>query len=101
MNNSKQKNKNSKLISPSDRTRILRNVTYASVFIALILVLIKLFAWQITGSVSVLSSLVDSTFDAIASLLNLFAVRHALVPADKNHRFGHGKAEAKGMPYSK
>ncbi len=81
-------------ISNNERSRILRNVTYAAVFVAIFLVSIKFFAWSITDSVSILSSLVDSIFDALASIFNLLAVRHALVPADKNHRFGHGKAEA-------
>jgi len=46
-----------------------------------------------TGSVALLSSLVDSLVDIAASLLNFIAVRHAIVPADREHRFGHGKAE--------
>jgi len=50
--------------------------------------------WLWTGSVSMLASLVDSAMDAIASLINLLAVRYALVPADDEHRFGHGKAES-------
>jgi ferrous-iron efflux pump FieF len=45
------------------------------------------------GSVALLSSLVDSLLDAAASLVNLMAVRHAMTPADREHRFGHGKAE--------
>jgi len=44
--------------------------------------------------VSLLATLIDSVLDALASLINLIAVRHALTPADKEHRFGHGKAEA-------
>jgi ferrous-iron efflux pump FieF len=43
--------------------------------------------------VAVLSSLLDSLLDAAASIVNLVAVRHALTPADEEHRFGHGKAE--------
>ena len=53
----------------------------------------KFAAWIGTGSVALLSSLVDSLVDAAASLVNLFAVRHAATPADREHRFGHGKAE--------
>ena len=41
-----------------------------------------------------LSSLVDSALDLVSSLITFFAVRQALVPADREHRFGHGKAEA-------
>ena len=40
-----------------------------------------------------LSSLVDSLLDVVAAVVNVFAVRQALEPADREHRFGHGKAE--------
>jgi ferrous-iron efflux pump FieF len=71
----------------------MRLATYASVALAMFLAVIKIVAWQATGSVAVLSSLVDSLLDAAASLINLLAVRQALEPADAEHRFGHGKAE--------
>ncbi len=74
--------------------RLLRLATYASFAVALVLVTAKYLAWQQSGSVALLSSLLDSGLDAFASLLNLLAVRTALVPADSEHRFGHGKAEA-------
>lgn len=60
---------------------------------ALMLVLMKAFAFVQTGSVAMLSSLVDSLLDSLASAINLLAIRYALAPADKEHRFGHGKAE--------
>ncbi len=72
----------------------MRLATYASVGVAASLIAIKIIAWQLSGSVSLLASLVDSGLDALASLVNLLAVRHALEPADREHRFGHGKAEA-------
>ena len=74
--------------------QLMRRATYASVTVACILILAKLIAWQATGSVSLLATLVDSMLDGLASLVNLVAVRHALSPADAEHRFGHGKAEA-------
>jgi ferrous-iron efflux pump FieF len=67
--------------------------TYASVAVSATLIAIKFAAWLATGSVAMLSSLVDSTLDMVASVVNLFAVRHAQEPADREHRFGHGKAE--------
>ena len=67
--------------------------TYASLAVAAVLIAAKLTVWISTGSVALLSSLVDSLVDAAASLVNFFAVRHATVPADREHRFGHGKAE--------
>ncbi len=74
--------------------RLLRSVTLASTLTALTLISVKLVTWLWTGSVSILASLVDSVMDAIASLINLGAVRYSLVPADAEHRFGHGKAES-------
>ncbi|HEX6956747.1 MAG TPA: cation diffusion facilitator family transporter [Ferrovibrio sp.] len=79
---------------PALKARLMRRATYASVGVAAILIAAKLAAWLATGSVALLASLVDSLLDALASVLNLFAVRHALTPADREHRFGHGKAEA-------
>ena len=78
----------------TDKSRLLRLATYASVATAGVLILAKLVAWLMTGSITVLASLVDSLMDAGASIVNLFAVRYALLPADDEHRFGHGKAEA-------
>ena len=72
---------------------LMRWATYAAMAVALVLILVKIAAWLATDSVAMLSSLVDSILDAAASMLNLLAVRQALMPADKEHRFGHGKAE--------
>jgi len=75
-------------------TKLLKTATRASVLVALVLVSVKFFAWITTGSVSVFASLLDSLMDTAASLINLFAVNYSLKPADEEHRFGHGKAEA-------
>jgi ferrous-iron efflux pump FieF len=80
--------------SSAETARLLHLATSASVLTAGVLILGKLAAWLLTGSVSLLASLVDSLMDAAASLLNLLAVRYSLKPADAEHRFGHGKAEA-------
>jgi ferrous-iron efflux pump FieF len=66
----------------------------ASVIVALFLLALKIFAAAETGSVALLGSLADTGFDVLASLLTLFSVRYAAMPADDDHRFGHGKAEA-------
>ena len=73
--------------------RLMQRATAASVAVAIALSVIKLAAFLLTGSVALLASLVDSGVDALASVINLLAVRHALTPADREHRFGHGKAE--------
>ncbi|MBC7134409.1 MAG: cation diffusion facilitator family transporter [Oceanibaculum nanhaiense] len=73
--------------------RLMRLASYVAVSVALVLIAAKLGAWLLTGSVALLSSLIDSVLDAFASIVALVAIRQALTPADKEHRFGHGKAE--------
>ncbi|WP_321540950.1 cation diffusion facilitator family transporter [Halopseudomonas pelagia] len=79
---------------PAERDRLLKLATYASVAVAVLLIALKSSVYLMSGSVSLLASLIDSLMDAAASVINLFAVRYALKPADHEHRFGHGKAEA-------
>jgi len=74
--------------------RLRRYATYASVSVSLTLIAAKLAAYLLTDSVSVLSSLIDSSTDLMASVVTLLGVRTALRPPDRAHRFGHGKAEA-------
>ena len=77
----------------ADKARLLKRTAMASVTTASVLIVVKFVAWLLTGSVSILASLVDSLMDSMASLINLLAVRWSLQPADAEHRFGHGKAE--------
>jgi ferrous-iron efflux pump FieF len=81
------------LIDGPAANRLRRLATYASVGVAGLLIAVKFVVWLETGSVALLSSLVDSLLDAAASIVNLIAVQHAMSPADREHRFGHGKAE--------
>lgn len=81
------------LSEPAAAHRLRLRATYASLGVAGVLISAKLVVWISTDSVALLSSLVDSFIDAAASLVNFFAVRQAIVPADREHRFGHGKAE--------
>lgn len=74
--------------------RLLLGAAVASMLTAVTLIAAKTVAWLMTGSVSLLASLVDSIMDSIASLTNFVAIRYSLMPADQEHRFGHGKAEA-------
>lgn len=76
-----------------DNGGLLRLASLASVLTALSLIIVKLAAWLITGSVGMLASLVDSIMDSLASLINLFAIRYSQQPPDEKHQFGHGKAE--------
>lgn len=87
--------------SSPEHARLLRLAARASLAVASILVIAKAVAWWLSGSVSLLAGLTDSLLDGAASFLNLLAVHYALRPADDDHRYGHGKAEAlSGMAQS-
>ena len=71
-----------------------RSAAFASISVALLLTGLKLWAVVETGSTAMLGSLADTLLDLIASLATLYAVWLSAQPADEEHRFGHGKAEA-------
>ena len=75
---------------------LMRLASYFSVGTALLLIGVKAVSFFYTNSLAILSSLMDSGLDLLASIVNLIAVQQSLIPADHNHRFGHGKAEALG-----
>ncbi|HLD67611.1 MAG TPA: cation diffusion facilitator family transporter [Pseudomonas sp.] len=77
-----------------EHARLMRLASAAALAVAIGLALCKAIAWWLSGSVSLLAGLTDSLLDSAASLLNLLAVHYALRPADHDHRYGHGKAEA-------
>ncbi|MDX6750484.1 cation diffusion facilitator family transporter [Geminicoccaceae bacterium 1502E] len=74
--------------------RLRRLASTASLAVAVLLTALKLAAALLTGSVAILSSLVDSVADIAASAITFFSVRLAQQPPDRRHRFGHGKAES-------
>ncbi|PHS25315.1 MAG: cation-efflux pump [Robiginitomaculum sp.] len=79
---------------PEQALRAMRLATTASVLVATILVLAKLWAYALSHSVAMLASFADSALDLAASMTTFYAVRYAAVPADREHRYGHGKAES-------
>ncbi|MGN6500038.1 MAG: cation diffusion facilitator family transporter [Tsuneonella sp.] len=76
------------------RAKLTRSAALASITMALGLAAIKAWATWKTGSTAMLGSLADTGLDLIASLATLWGVTFAAQPADAEHRFGHGKAEA-------
>ena len=76
------------------RASLTRSAAYASIAMAIVLVSLKTWATWRTGSTAMLGSLADSALDLIASIATLVGVWIAAMPADEDHRFGHGKAEA-------
>ena len=75
---------------------LMKAAAVASVTVAGLGIIIKFVVFLLTGSIAVLSTLFDSLQDLLTSGINFFAIHHALQPADKHHRFGHGKAQAIG-----
>jgi ferrous-iron efflux pump FieF len=76
------------------RARLTQRAALASVAMALVLLGAKVWASVATDSTAMLGSLADTALDLVASLITLAGVRIAALPADQDHRFGHGKAEA-------
>lgn len=81
-------------LSLQESTALTRRITVLSVATALFLAAVKLLAWLVSGSVALLASLADSGLDILAAIGTFLAVRYAAAPPDREHRFGHGKAEA-------
>ena len=76
------------------RATLTTRAALASIAMAIFLVALKSYAAWKTGSVAMLGSLADTALDLVASIVTLIGVRWAAMPADDDHRFGHGKAEA-------
>ena len=81
-------------MSHEERGKLTMRAALASIVMALILIVLKTYAALQTSSMAMLGSLADSGLDLVASLIILLGVRIAAAPADTDHRFGHGKAEA-------
>ena len=77
-----------------DRAKLTRSAAIASIVTAVFLASLKIWATWKTGSTAMLGSLADTSLDLIASIATLVGVWIAAQPADEDHRFGHGKAEA-------
>jgi cation diffusion facilitator family transporter len=73
--------------------RARQRTALASVAAAVLLVTVKLVTGLVTGSLAFVAEGVHSGTDLVAALLTLFAVRVAIRPPDREHHYGHGKAE--------
>jgi ferrous-iron efflux pump FieF len=73
--------------------KLAYSAAFAAVAFSLCFVAAKAWVWLLGGSAALLSSLIDSAVDAMVSFSNFVALRYAFMPADDDHRYGHGKAE--------
>jgi ferrous-iron efflux pump FieF len=83
-----------KIVSDKREERAKVRAAQLSILAAAFLIALKTGTGFLTGSISVWASLLDSTMDIFASVINFFAVRAASRPADEDHAYGHGKAES-------
>lgn len=74
-------------------TRDLSKYAWLSIAAALVTITLKAAAWQVTGSVGLLSDAVESVVNLVAGVAALVALKVAAMPEDKNHHYGHSKAE--------
>lgn len=82
------------MLDSSSNRRLRRAASAASLGFAMVLVVVKILAWLATGSIALLTSAADALVDLVASIVTFVGVRYAERPADRGHRYGHGKAEA-------
>ena len=75
------------------RPRIIILASIGALLSSIFLVVIKSYAYNVSGSAVMLASLVDSIIDVAVSFILFLAVRYSLKPADSDHRHGHGKIE--------
>ncbi len=75
------------------RTRDLSRFAYLAIAAAIATITLKFVAWRITGSVGLLSDAAESVVNLVAAVAVLIALKVAAMPADKNHHYGHSKAE--------
>lgn len=73
--------------------RYLERFAWLSVATGVVVLGLKMVAWQLTDSVGLLSDALESTVNIGAALVAVFALRAANRPADAEHHYGHGKAE--------
>jgi ferrous-iron efflux pump FieF len=80
--------------APQTYRRLVMLAGLASVATATTLIAVKAIIWFYSGSTSIFASLTDSMFDALASFINLLALRYSLTPPDRDHRYGHYKSQS-------
>lgn len=71
----------------------LTRYIWLSIAAAVTTLLLKSGAWYLTGSVGLLSDAMESVINLVAALMALVMFRISLIPPDRNHKYGHGKAE--------
>ena len=86
----------SKIINTNNnlsKEKMVNNAVVLSFFSSVIIVVIKSFACYKTGSMSIMSTMLDAFLDLMTSASNIMVIRFAMVPPNNEYRFGHYKIE--------
>lgn len=78
--------------TPESRRNLTR-YAWLAVATSIVVIVLKLAAWRVSGSVGLLSDAMESLVNLVAAVGALIALRVAARPADAGHNFGHSKAE--------
>ncbi|UEG49238.1 cation diffusion facilitator family transporter [Ferruginibacter lapsinanis] len=75
--------------------KVLQNLRLQKIVttVAIVLFIMKLVAWYLTGSVAILTDALESTVNVIAGLIGVYSLYVSAKPKDLDHPYGHGKAE--------
>ena len=68
-------------------------IAIGSILVGLVVLALKTFAWWLTGSVALMSDAMESIVNVATAIAALIAIRIAARPADRDHPYGHHKAE--------
>lgn len=80
-------------MSRTDRLSRTERIAIGSILVGLVVLGLKTLAWWLTGSVALLSDAMESTVNVATAIAALLAIRVASKPADRDHPYGHHKAE--------
>ncbi len=81
-------------LTTEQANRLKKAAAGSSILLAISLCILKSLGVYYTDSLAVLSSMIDSLSDILASLVTFFAIKISVKPASSNYRYGYGKAEA-------
>ena len=69
------------------------NMQKSLLVVSVVLFIIKITAWYLTGSVAILTDALESTVNVVAGIIGLYSIVLSAKPKDQEHPYGHGKVE--------
>jgi cation diffusion facilitator family transporter len=75
------------------RVERVKRVAVGTIVVGVLVLALKAAAWWLTGSAALYSDALETVVNVAASVIALAALHYASMPADKNHPYGHDKAE--------